>query len=487
VSSRAAIVVLVIASMLALPSAAAADFGFQQTGPLTVQFTGPSGAVAYAWSFGDGQGSTDANPSHTFPRSGVYNVSLVAAPDTTAVTKPVTVYGAPVADFRASQQTGTLSVAFADRSSGVPTSWSWNFGDGQTSTEQSPSHLYAATGTYTVTLSVANGAGTSSVSKNVVIALPDRPPVAAFTATPNPSAVGVAVGFDAQPSTDPDGDRLSFAWDLDNDGQFDDGSLPTASEVFTTAGSHTVRLKVSDGRGQSDTQAEVVTVLDEHPPVASFGYTPGLPGIGEPVLFNSTSTDRDGTIARLDWDLDGDGAFDDASGPSAQWSFLTPGPHLVSLRATDDMRVSTVASQTVVVTAPQTAGSAPPPPPAVRPVVKLISPFPVVRVRARIIGANVYIDLLTVRAPKGTTVRLRCRGHSCPFARTRVKVRSARRPLRIRGIERRLVRGTVIQIFVTKPGVIGKYTRFVLRAAAAPMREDLCLPPGSMRPMGCPV
>jgi PKD repeat protein len=485
VSSRAAIVVLVIASMLSLPSAAAADFSFQQTGPLTVQFTGPAGAVAYAWSFGDGQGSTEANPSHTFARAGVYNVSLVAAPDATTATKAVTVYGAPVADFGATPQTGTLSVAFADNSSGTPTSWSWNFGDGQTSTEQSPSHLYGAPGAYAVTLTVANPAGTSSVSKNVSVA--DRPPVAAFTATPNPSAIGVAVGFDAQPSTDPDGDRLTYAWDLDDDGQFDDGSLATASEVFTTAGSHVVRLKVSDGRGQTDTQAEVVTVLDEHPPVASFGFTPGLPGIGEPVLFNSTSTDRDGTIARLDWDLDGDGAFDDASGPSAQWSFITPGPHLVSLRATDDMGVATVASQTVVVTAPQTAGSAPPPPPAVRPVAKLISPFPVVRVRARIIGANVYIDLLTVRAPKGTTVRVRCSGRACPFGRARTRARSASKPVRFRRIERRLVRGTVIQIFVTKPGAIGKYTRFLLRAAAAPVRVDLCLPPGSLRPMRCPV
>ena len=486
-SARASVVLAVVAVMLALPAAAAADFSFQQTGPLTVQFTGPAGAVAYAWNFGDGQGSTDANPSHTFPRAGVYNVSLVAAPDATTSTKAVTVYGAPVADFSATQQSGTLSVAFADNSSGVPTSWSWSFGDGQTSTEPSPSHLYAATGTYTVTLTVANPAGTSSASKNVSVVLSDRPPVAVFTATPNPSAIGVAVGFDAQPSTDPDGDQLTYAWDLDDDGQFDDGNLATASEVFTTAGSHVVRLKVADGRGQSDTQAEVVTVLDERPPVTSLGFTPGLPGIGQPILFHSTSVDPDGTIARLEWDLDGDGAFDDASGPEAQWSFLTPGPHLVSLRATDDMGVATVASQTVMVTGPQVAGSAPPPPPAARPVPRLIAPFPVVRIRARIIGATVYIDLLTVRAPKGTTVRLRCSGRSCPVGRARTRVRSASKPVRFRRIERRLVRGTVIRIFVTKPGAIGKYTRFLLRAAAAPSRVDLCLPPGSLRPARCPV
>lgn len=93
----------------------------------------------------------------------------------------------------------------------------------------------------------------------------------------------------------------------------------------------------------------------------------------------------------------------------------------------------------------------------------------------------------TVHTPKGTTVRLRCKGRHCPFARERARARSARRPVRFRKIERRLVRGTVLQIFVTKPGAIGKYTRFLLRAAAAPARQDLCLPPGAMRPMGCPV
>jgi PKD repeat protein len=481
--------VVAVGGALAAPDLAAADFTFAQTGSLTVQFTGPSGAVAYAWNFGDGQGSASQNPSHIFPAAGTYDVHLAAAPDGVPVTKAVTVYATPVAAFVAQPQTGTLSVALADKSTGQPTSRSWNFGDGQGSALPSPTHAYAAPGTYTVTLTVTNPAGSTSASVSVTVAA-NRSPIATFTATPNPSAVGVAVAFNASASADPDLDPLTYAWDVDNDGQFDDGALATASTTFLKAGSYIVRLKVGDGHGQSDTQAQVVTVLDEKPPVAAFTLTSVLPALGETVTFTSTSTDPDGTIVALDWDLDGDGQFDDAQGPTAQSSFTVAGPHLVSLKATDNHGVATIAYQTVNVTAPSTAGSAAPPvpsPSSQRAPARLMSPFPLVRIRGRVVGARVYIDLLTVRAPKGATVRLRCHGRDCPYASAKSVAGPASRLVRFRGIQGRVTRGTVIELFVTKPGAIGKYTRFRVRVGRAPTRQDLCLAPGSMRPRRCPV
>jgi hypothetical protein len=38
--------------------------------------------------------------------------------------------------------------------------------------------------------------------------------------------------------------------------------------------------------------------------------------------------------------------------------------------------------------------------------------------------------------------------------------------------ERRIRAGTVLRIFVTKPGFVGKYTRFTVRRATAPARVD---------------
>jgi hypothetical protein len=58
--------------------------------------------------------------------------------------------------------------------------------------------------------------------------------------------------------------------------------------------------------------------------------------------------------------------------------------------------------------------------------------------------------------------------------------------LRIRTIENRFYRaGVKIEVFVTKPGMIGKYTRFKIRKAKAPARIDRCLMPGSNKPVRC--
>ena len=48
-----------------------------QSAPLTVAFTGgDSGGVSYAWDFGDGSTSTEANPRHTYKRVGSYDATL---------------------------------------------------------------------------------------------------------------------------------------------------------------------------------------------------------------------------------------------------------------------------------------------------------------------------------------------------------------------------------------------------------------------------
>lgn len=47
---------------------------------LTITITNnTSGATSYAWDFGDGQTSTEQNPTHTYATPGIYNVKLVAS------------------------------------------------------------------------------------------------------------------------------------------------------------------------------------------------------------------------------------------------------------------------------------------------------------------------------------------------------------------------------------------------------------------------
>jgi glucose/arabinose dehydrogenase len=85
-------------------------------------------------------------------------------------------------------------------------------------------------------------------------------PSAVATATPSSGAVPFTVSFDGRGSSDPNpGDTLSYAWDLDGDGQFDDSTSATPSRTYTTPGPVTVRLRVTDQGGLSDIDTLTVT------------------------------------------------------------------------------------------------------------------------------------------------------------------------------------------------------------------------------------
>ena len=54
-----------------------------------------------------------------------------------------------------------------------------------------------------------------------VAVVANRPPAAALSASPPAVRAGAAVAFDASGSTDPEGQRLRYAWDLDGNGSFE--------------------------------------------------------------------------------------------------------------------------------------------------------------------------------------------------------------------------------------------------------------------------
>ena len=114
---------------------------------------------------------------------------------------------------------------------------------------------------------------------------------------------------------------------------------------------------------------------------------------------------------------------------------------------------------------------------------RVLEPFPVVRIRGRITRTGASISLLLVRAPVGARVSLRCRGRACPMRR--LARATTARSLRVRSFERHLGAGTLVEVFVTRPGLIGKYTRFRIRRRGAPARTDLCLVPGQRAPRAC--
>jgi hypothetical protein len=218
---------------------------------------------------------------------------------------------------------------------------------------------------------------------------------------------------------------------------------------------------------------------------ASFTYAPAAPMSGEVVALASTATatgDNNQVALQL-WDLDGDGAFDDAVGANTARTFPAAGSYTVSLKAYDRHGHSAVATQSIAVAAP------PPPPPPV------LAPFPVVRMAGKVTRRGTRLRRLSVEAPSGSTITLRCHGRrGCPL-RQHVEAAASQfdsrglggRVIRFHRFERRLLpAGIVIKVFVTKPGMIGKFARFKIRRRKPPARTDGCVVPGVATPTRCP-
>ena len=128
-----------------------------------------------------------------------------------------------------------------------------------------------AAGTYTLR-ATADSLGTvvetkenNNVSVATMVVAPDpnnRAPVAVAGGTPVSGNTPLAVTFSSAGSADPDGDPITFAW------AFGDGGNATTANpahTYTTAGTYTALLTVTDNRGGSDTATVVITATA--PPV----------------------------------------------------------------------------------------------------------------------------------------------------------------------------------------------------------------------------
>src|SRR4029453_4168152 len=66
----------------------------------------------------------------------------------------------------------------------------------------------------------------------------NQPPVASATATPTNGPAPLQVTFDGTGSSDPEGQALTYAWDLDGDGQFDDSTASKPTFTYAQPGTY---------------------------------------------------------------------------------------------------------------------------------------------------------------------------------------------------------------------------------------------------------
>ncbi|MHC4610635.1 MAG: PKD domain-containing protein, partial [Planctomycetota bacterium] len=282
--------------------------------------------------------------THTYENEGEYTAELTVEDDENnvgkrsvliTVTAPEGDNDPPVADFRIANLTdGTATVGqtvdFESRSSdpdGDDLTYLWDFGDGETDTGPQVAHAYTKAATYTVRLSVTDTGDLSDSAEKEVVVLSrsNISPVARIATPPGMVASGEVelstpddVVFDANLSSDDNGDVLTFNWTVRQDGQpvafeseltgarvllrlrKDQASCAAAGDPCLTPGIYSIVVTAHDGfEGGADTSDPwTITVR------AGTGSTGGLPdtdpsGPGEPRPLTGNSSVRPRTLCGL--------------------------------------------------------------------------------------------------------------------------------------------------------------------------------------------
>ena len=284
--------------------------------PHTANFTSLSSSTtgtitSYLWDFGDGNTSTDENPTHTFS-NGSHDVSLTVTNEkgcsNTLVRPNYIGVTFPNAEFEFSLiSCDAFEIAFANNSSGYGLSYDWDFGDGEITSDYEPVHIYTNPGAYEVCLTVTtdptcfdvfcdtvkvSGLQAAFSGDNVYKSCPSPPLVTTFT----------------------DESQNAVGWEWD----FGDGTgtsnLQNPSHSYSQAGQFTVCLTITDTLGCQDQfcRPDYITVDG---PSGSFTSSPAEGCQPLEVTFDASATNA----IIYNWDFgDGTGTINVSSQPTNQ-------------------------------------------------------------------------------------------------------------------------------------------------------------------------
>lgn len=301
---------------------------------------------SWSWNFGDGQTSSDQNPTHAFSSPGTKTVTLIINDIngcSASTTYDVNVVAAP--NVSAGPDVSVCDGGSTTLSGSGAGTYSWSPATGLDNPAiASPTATPASTTTYTLTVSDQNGC---SASDDVVVTV-NPLPTAEFTATDE--CLGEVTQFTDQSSTT-FGTISSYNWDFD-----DSNSSTSANPTHTYQADNTynVTLTVTATGGCTSSITHPVQVFAV--PVVDFTFTDECFNV--PITFNDQSSiSNNGTIAQWDWDFAGDGTSTDQN-PSH--NFSSDGQQMVTLEVTStDGCVNSVSRPVTVFPLPEAAFSAP--------------------------------------------------------------------------------------------------------------------------------
>ncbi len=140
---------------------------------------------------------------------------------------------------------------------------------------------------------------------------------------------------------DQNGEDLSYAWDFDGDGKFNDGNNATAT--FSAVGldgksnsSRTVRVRVSDGTFNTDAST-TVSIVNVAPTISKVTAINLLEG--SPATISVTASDPGGSLDPLTYqfDMDGNGTYEFSNSTGKlDYAFPDDGTYTFKVRVRDD-------------------------------------------------------------------------------------------------------------------------------------------------------
>lgn len=316
---------------------------------------------SFEWDFGDGTRASGPQVSHTYQKTGSYNVSLVINDGSSlknsvqSVAKTLVVNSYPVASFFAPDVVGPAQPFNVDASTstdadGSISAYHWIV-NGQSAGEGVNTSITLDTpGLHTLGLIVNDDSGFDQArgftSKQVRV---NEAPVALWRTEPPMLVPDTEIKFIADQSFDSDGNIANYIW------EFEDGTEirgETIQRFFADGGLKRFTLTVIDEDGVSNSSTTVEGVVNvNHQPYIVTESTVRSNSV-DVRLDASESYDLDNNSLSYEWTLP-DGSKRRES--SFTWRAPEPGVHFVGLTVNDGLGLSnsvTEESITVMVNSP---------------------------------------------------------------------------------------------------------------------------------------
>ncbi len=289
--------------------------------------------VTYAWDFGDGTTSTEANPSKSYNQSGNFKIHLDVRNGSDYAFSEIFINVMPKPNVDYKTLSGTLNgksftfISTSTIASGSMYYW-WDLGNGDNSNLVNPTETYATSGNYHVKLVVTSDFGCKdSITKVIANNTNCIIPTAAYSVNSITQCKSNNQFVFNNQSSIMVGATLNYTWDF-GDGTTSTDKNPVKS--FAHTGNYTVTLTTTNGSSQgcSSTSTQTVNVVGNNA-----AFTPNPVSLqcqtGNIFTMTNESSTSNGSLF-YKWNL-GDGTTSTNTDPVK--TFSNPGTYTITLIA----------------------------------------------------------------------------------------------------------------------------------------------------------